>query len=338
MWGRRPRWSGQAGPCRHRPSRRKNQARSGWASEASRSFFEGTGRISERGAQGGEEGGVAGEVAEHPQNIGCLVRLVDGRGGCGERLAGTLAGAGWLCEGEGGAGGFENAQGGVAALLLSTHRVLMNWATPFVEARRGAGAASWAREANLERAIWAWVRAWTRTPSKAPGMALEPGSRRGAARRAPVSKGASSGSGRSSRVRGERGCLPSQPSRKGVTDEAAVVQKTTGDVVTVGEGEGGEVGAGVGGARWRRRGWGPRSRGWSCRSRKWRWRRLPGTGQRVTEGSVMAERTEWPFDEGDGGGLAVREFDGEAEAEARAGEPQLVQAESRRRDARRRRA
>ena len=61
---------------------------------------------------------VAGQVAQHPQHIGGLGAVIDGRDGGGERLAGALAGTFRLGQGEGGARGFKRAQGLIAAALF----------------------------------------------------------------------------------------------------------------------------------------------------------------------------------------------------------------------------
>ena len=73
----------------------------------------------------------------------------------------------------------------------------MKWATPSLSQARGD-------------CIQAWVRAWARMPSSWSGVAW----RMAVASSAPVSKGASSGSGRSSMVSWERGRL-AEPALRG---------------------------------------------------------------------------------------------------------------------------
>src|ERR1039458_5020967 len=62
------------------------------------------------------ERGVAGKVAEHPENVGRLGAVIDGRDGLGERLAGTFAGTGGLGKRESRAAGFERFERLLAAL------------------------------------------------------------------------------------------------------------------------------------------------------------------------------------------------------------------------------
>ena len=70
------------------------------------------------GAKGGGERGVAGQVAQHPQNIGGLGAVIDGRNGGGERLAGALAGTLGLGQCQGCARGLERSQSLIAAMLF----------------------------------------------------------------------------------------------------------------------------------------------------------------------------------------------------------------------------
>src|SRR5580692_1401595 len=70
------------------------------------------------GTKSGRERGVTGEVAKHPEDVGGLGAVVDGRDGLGERLAGAFAGAGRLSKRECGAAGFERFEGLLAALLF----------------------------------------------------------------------------------------------------------------------------------------------------------------------------------------------------------------------------
>ncbi len=70
------------------------------------------------GAERGGEGVVAGDVAEHPEDVGGLGAVVDGGDGLRERDAGAVAGAGGLDEGEGGAVGLKQAESLIAALLF----------------------------------------------------------------------------------------------------------------------------------------------------------------------------------------------------------------------------
>ena len=110
-----------------------------------------------------------------------------------------------------------------------------------------------------------------------------------------------------------------------MTAVAAVVQDCDGDIV-FGEGPGGQVGAGVGGADGDKEAGGLEAQG-----------RAAGVGGghagdllvliEEAAGSVTASGDGVAVDEGDGGRLAVGELDGEAQAEARAGQPQLVLAD-----------
>ena len=101
----------------------------GARAEAASGVF--SGRV---GAQSGGERGVAGEVAEHPEDVGSLGAVVDRRNGLGERLAGAFAGAGRLGEREGGAARFERFESFLAAGLLfdpeGSHKVGDAFAEP----------------------------------------------------------------------------------------------------------------------------------------------------------------------------------------------------------------
>jgi hypothetical protein len=130
----------------------------GWAGVAAVALADVGGGIV--GAEGGGEGGVAGDFAQHPEDVSGFGAVVDGGDGLGEGLAEALAGAFGLGEGEGGAGGFKGAEGLVAAALLFSperaHEVGYALAEP------GAG-----------DCIQAWVRAWARMPLSwfGPGLA-----------------------------------------------------------------------------------------------------------------------------------------------------------------------
>ena len=95
------------------------------------------------GAQGGREGLLAGQIAEHPQNIGGLGAVVDGRDGLRQGLTGAFAGAGGLGQGQSCAAGLELAQGGGAPLLLfhpkSSHEGGHTLVEPGRRGRRGRG-------------------------------------------------------------------------------------------------------------------------------------------------------------------------------------------------------
>ena len=83
------------------------------------------------------------------------------------------------------------------------------------------------------------------------------------------------------------------------------------------------VGGRGGACGWRQRGWGLRSRGSRLPESAVA---TPATSWRLIQesGSVTVERRGMAVDEGDGGRLAVGKLDGEAQAEVRAGEAQLV--------------
>ena len=147
-------------------------------------------------AQSGGESGIADEIAKH-QNVGCLGAVVDGRDCLGERLAGNFAGAGGLGKCERGAVRSEPRRL-LAAALFFDPEVPMKWASP---------SSSQAGGDFVEVRIQACVRAWARILSSASGVAW----RMAVTRSEPVSKGASSGSGRSRMVSWERGDWPSQP-------------------------------------------------------------------------------------------------------------------------------
>ena len=90
------------------------------------------------GAQSGGESGVAGEIAQHPEDVSGLGAVIDGRDGLGERLAGAFAGAGGLGERERGAAGLERFERFLAAACcFSSQRVPMKWATPSLSQARG---------------------------------------------------------------------------------------------------------------------------------------------------------------------------------------------------------
>ena len=128
-------------PCRHRPNRRRTRRDRGGRRPARAVFrrpVAGESRPDRScprdppsrtlavcgvgggivGAQSGGEGGVAGEIAQHPEDIGGLGAVVDGRDGLGERLAGAYAGAGGLGQCQRGAAGFERFERLLAAAAV----------------------------------------------------------------------------------------------------------------------------------------------------------------------------------------------------------------------------
>jgi hypothetical protein len=153
--------------------------------------------------------------------------------------------------------------------------------------------------------------------------ALAAGVRSGVASSAPVSKGAS---WVGQVEQGELGAgLLAQPAlQEGRNRRGRVVQAATA-ASFFGSGPDGEVGAGVGRAdgdkkagRFKAEGRAPES-AVATPATSWLWSRSPD--------SVTVSGTEWPLMRATVGGLAVGKLDGEAQAEARAGQPQLVLAD-----------
>ena len=179
----------------------------------------------------------------------------------------------------------------------------MKWATPSLSQARGD-------------CIQAWVRAWARTPVSWSGVAW----RTVVASSAPVSKGASSGSGRSRMVSWERGAWPSQPCRNGVTVAAAEAQSCDSGLRRSGRIQSVVLVAAFGLADGDKEAGSFKAEGRAVEA---------GCGDAgdfsaAALGLSDGERRGMAVDEGDGGRVAVRKLDGEAQAEARAGHAQLV--------------
>ena len=71
-----------------------------------------------RRAKSGAERIVADQVAQHPEDVGGLGAVVDGRGGAGEGLTCTFAGAGRLCKCQRLAARFKCAKSLIAMVLV----------------------------------------------------------------------------------------------------------------------------------------------------------------------------------------------------------------------------
>ncbi len=89
--------------------------------------------------RGGGKRGVADEIAEHPENIGCLGAVVSGGDGLGERLAGAFAGAWRLDQCQRGAARFERLESLLTATLFFNPQRSHEMSDAFIKPGAAAG-------------------------------------------------------------------------------------------------------------------------------------------------------------------------------------------------------
>ena len=218
-----------------------------------------------------------------------------------------MAGAFRLGEGEGGAGGFESAEGLVAAAVFSRSRV--SHEVGYALGEPGAG--------RLHPGV---------------GEGVGEDSLRAGRSGAAVAEGGGEESAGFERSVGGVGEIEEGELGAGTLAEPALEEWGDGGS---GGGPGGEgglvvregpeacVGGGVGGADGDEKAGSLKAEGFRCRCQRWRRRRLRIGACGISDG----EREGWPLMRATVGALAVGEFDGEAEAEVGAGEAKLVLAD-----------
>ncbi len=117
------------------------------------------------GAESGGERGIADEIAEHPENVGGLGAVVDGRDGLGERLAGAFAGAGGSASASAARPDSSDSRAFWRPRCFSIQRVPMKWATPSLSQAGGDSVSTQpgVREGVGEHAVElhrAWPGGW----------------------------------------------------------------------------------------------------------------------------------------------------------------------------------
>ena len=95
---------------------------------------------------------VAGEIAEHPEDVGGLGAVVDGGDGSGKGLAGARAGAGWFDKGQMPSDQFSSiSRARIAAMVLLDPKRFHECGQTFVEP--GRVAVGWRQDVSVGEGV-----------------------------------------------------------------------------------------------------------------------------------------------------------------------------------------